>query len=511
MHLSRGLNVILFVFPLICLAACSSLPQIPTLQELVSADSKPTDPPARETPDEPARKETRSAYSLQLVALKYVNAQHLQPIVAHLSSGKGSTYVAGAHNAIMVGGSEEERANLCHTIAAFDVEALKGMPFALFPLNHSDADVVTEELWDLLGTPKGPFGKYIQLMAFKKQGAILVVSSQQHYIQEVGDWIAKMDVKDSPKERKVWVYHVKNERATEIDRPLQRIISEASGAPLTEDDLPRLATAPSPNSPFVAEETEDGIPLPPTPASIDRRMQDITTHSAPRVVADDTTNSIIVWGNQVELVLVRDALNKLDRVPSVVRIDAVLAEISFDKRNASTHDLDAIKRKLAFGHGQSNEDGRRMGDGLVTKKTETEILEKLAEGAELRVISSPHFKTKDGQTAEFRMADTVFATPDVDGDALTLKLGQEPGTTDTVLAVHEGETLIYMAAPRAEISSLSGQVPGQNKGPKNRGQITKTVILLTPHILEPENGDVSASYDNGLKMSALSSPTTLHP
>ena len=404
---------------------------------------------------------------------------------------------AGTHNAIMVGGSEDERSNLRHMIEAFDVETLKSTPFALFPLTNSDADDVTQELWDLLGTQKGPFGKYIQLMAFKKQHAVLVVSTQQHYIQEIGSWIAKMDVKEGPKERKVWVYHVKNGRASDINRPLQHIIASA-GAPLSEADLPVLSVAPSPDLPFVTEETEDGIPLPPTPASIDRRMKDISSDRSPRAIADDTTNSIIVWGNQVELVLVRDALKKLDKPPTFVRIEAVLAEISFDKKDLAFHTSEALRKKLALTpHGETASLNDVIGNGLVTRKSEADILQKLAQHAELRVVSSPHFNTKDGQTAEFRMTDTVFATPVIDDDAMTVKMGQKEGSVDTVLPLHDGETVIYIASPRRDANA--------DKALDGNAKMAETVILLTLHVIEPEKGDMSAANDSLLKMSALSS------
>ena len=98
MHLSRGLNVMLFIFALISLSACSSLPQIPTLQELVFSDEpdkSKADPSSSSGKETPAEDHKKSRYSLQLVQLRYVNAQGLQPIVARLSSGKGSTYVGG--------------------------------------------------------------------------------------------------------------------------------------------------------------------------------------------------------------------------------------------------------------------------------------------------------------------------------------------------------------------------------------------------------------------------------
>jgi general secretion pathway protein D len=352
-----------------------------------------------------AQARSNPGFGLQIVPLHYINADEIQRVLAPVAPNGGIMPVEGTHNNIIIlSGTEEDRAAMMDVINAFDVDWLSHTSFALFPLKEANARDVTKELWDVLGTSTGPISKIVRLVTLDRLNAILVISAQPRYLKEVKTWITRLDVDQTPSDQKIWVYSVQNGRATSLSDTLNKLIrakdfhsdaqaNNAPGAPATpfssgKEDIRLPASQLNPNQDFDASQGQNL-----------------------RIIADDTTNSLIIMGTKAQYSIIEAALKKLDIVPLQVRIEAVIAEVTltdnlsygvqyFLKGNTASSVLtntDALSITPALPGFSVFHTGSKISATLDLLRSVTDV----------HVISSPQLMVLNNQTALLQVGDEV--------------------------------------------------------------------------------------------------------
>jgi general secretion pathway protein D len=392
---------------------------------LVSADGLVKVVPLAEAPRQ-ARpvhflngRQTTPGFGLQIVPLRYISAGEMQKILAQATPGGNVVPVEGARNVLILAGTEEERSVMTDVVSSFDVDWLTGMSFGLFPLKEADAKTVTRELWDVLGSMTGSMSKVIRLVPFDRLNAILVVSAQPRYLKELKTWIDRLDVNQAPSDRKIWVYRVQNGRAADLSGTLQKLIQEQGSKTDTPAKTTSANAAPAPALPFsfdngaakdVTTAGSRNIPPPPTPDALPADTGDPGGSSA-RIIADETTNSLIIWATKAEFSLLEDALKKLDITPLQVRIEAVVAEVTL---------TDDLRYGLQYFF-QTKHTGAILTNATTTSISSTlpgfsafitgshisAILDLLQDVTTVHVISSPQLMVLNNQTAVLQVGDQV--------------------------------------------------------------------------------------------------------
>jgi general secretion pathway protein D len=387
---------------------------------LVSADGIVKVVPIAEAPKQARTitltngQQTTPGFGLQIVPLHYISIDEMQKILAQVTPAGGVTPVESGRNILILAGTEDERAAMMDVINSFDVDWLTGMSFGLFPLKEADAQTVTKELWDVLGSQTGPLSKVVRLVAFDRLNAILVVSSQPKYLKEVKTWIDRLDVNQAPSDRKIWVYRVQNGRASDLSGTLQKLMHPQKSD--TETKGANVNSAPSPSLSFSFDDsqnkptgTSNHIPPPPTPDELDGGGGD-GAHE-PRIIADETTNSLIIYATKSEFSLIEDALKKLDITPLQVRIEAVVAEVTLT--NDLQYGVQYLFQKKNLGAVLTNSSTNSISSALpgfsafVTGSHISAILDLLQSLTTVNVISSPQLMVLNNQTATLEVGDQV--------------------------------------------------------------------------------------------------------
>ena len=95
----------------------------------------------------PRRSTLQSAgYGIEVVPLKFVSAAEMEKVLGPIAPEGSILYVDAARNLLLLGGTRADLENLLSMITIFDVDLMRGMSFALIPLEHADADAVGLEL-----------------------------------------------------------------------------------------------------------------------------------------------------------------------------------------------------------------------------------------------------------------------------------------------------------------------------------------------------------------------------
>jgi general secretion pathway protein D len=163
-------------------------------------------------------------YQLRVVPLRYVGVQEMQKVLEPLMPPKAVVRADETRNMLMLAGSQEELEAVLETIRLFDVDFMRGKSVAIFPLKSVEPQLIAEELDKVLGdTAKGPLAGVVKLMPIERLNAILAVTTQPRYLDEVETWIERLDRYTTHRAGGVHVYRVQNVDALELANTLSNI------------------------------------------------------------------------------------------------------------------------------------------------------------------------------------------------------------------------------------------------------------------------------------------------
>lgn len=169
-------------------------------------------------------------YQLRVAPLRFVGAKEMQKVLEPLMPPKSVVKVDEQRNMLMLAGTAEELEAALETIRLFDVDYMRGMSVAIFPLKNVEPTTIAEELDKVLGdTNKGPLAGLIRLMPIERLNAILAVSPQPRYLDEVETWIERLDRYTTNRAGGIHVYRVQNVDAMELANTLSNIFGGGSG------------------------------------------------------------------------------------------------------------------------------------------------------------------------------------------------------------------------------------------------------------------------------------------
>ncbi len=302
------------------------------------------------------------AYGIQVVPLYYVNAAQMADALRALAREGGVLYVDEQRNLIMLGGTRFELAALLEAVEIFDVNWLAGMSFGMFSLEYADAQTMADELNSILGDGKrGVAGGLVRLVPLERLNAVLAVSRQYRYIQQVQTWVERLDraggAGGSGGDNELFIYFVQNGKAADlatvlsaafggqttqtggISQPVQRPGELAPGLEPTQigaaetQPIPRAEGTTQPQTQGQAQIAQPVPQLPVAqPTTTLSKGIALSDGSQLRVVADEERNALLIAGSPGEYRAVLRALKQLDRRPLEVLIEVTIADVTLTDR-----------------------------------------------------------------------------------------------------------------------------------------------------------------------------------
>ena len=165
----------------------------------------------------------------RLFPLHYIAATEMQKLIKPFARPDAVLLVDPARNLIVMSGTPDELANYQRTISTFDVDWLRGMSVGVFNLQNADVDQLMPKLDELFGS-KGdtPLAGMVRFIPIRRTNALVVISTQPNYVDEVGDWIARID-QGGGNQPQLFVYNVRNMKASDLARYLGQIYGSNTG------------------------------------------------------------------------------------------------------------------------------------------------------------------------------------------------------------------------------------------------------------------------------------------
>ncbi len=304
------------------------------------------------------------------VPLKYIGTAEMVRLLNPIAGSTVELQTIAKRNILLVSGNRAEINAAIDAINLFDVDILKGKSVGLFPLKAAEPEAVVEELQVIFENQEGGgLQDVISFLPSQQLGAVLVVTSRSRYLEKAERWIRDLDRAAGGATRRPVVYKLQNRSAED----LAEILSDMAANP-----------------------SNDG-------------GADIGSQT--RVVADDTKNALIVWGNDSEQESFSRLIRSLDTTPVQVLLEATIAEVSLnDELNFGLRwffengDTTATFTDLATGGVRSSFPGLSV---LFQGNSASVAINALNSVTDVNVVSSPSLMVVDNQEARLQIGDEV--------------------------------------------------------------------------------------------------------
>jgi len=279
-----------------------------------------------------------SGYSVQIVPLRYVGVREMLRLLEPFAKDAQAVRPDELRNMLILSGTERELRHLMDTIDMFDIDWMAGMSAGVFTLKNSDVKQVMTELEKIVGDRNvSPITGILKIVPIERMNALLVVTPQPAYLEEVKKWIERLDrSSDTGGGLQFYVYNLQNTRAERLAPLLQQAFTgratqqAASAAPTVAPGTPAgtIVNPPQFSAQPAVPVANPGTPPAPvaTPPAGAAQGSGIVRNL--QVVADKDNNTLLIIATPAEFSVIETALKKLDVAQRQVIIDVTIAEVT---------------------------------------------------------------------------------------------------------------------------------------------------------------------------------------
>ena len=282
-----------------------------------------------------------SGFSVQIVPLRYVGVREMLRLLEPFAKDAQAVRPDELRNMLILSGTERELRHLMDTIDMFDIDWMAGMSAGVFTLRNSDVKQVMTEIEKIVGDRNAsPITGILKIVPIERMNALLVVTPQPAYLEEVKKWIERLDrSSDTGGGLQFYVYHLQNTRAERLAPLLQQAFTgrvtqpAAAAAPTLAPGTPAGTIV---NPPQFSAQTSVPVANPGVPAAAAVVVNQAAGAAAQgsgivrnlQVVADKDNNTLLVIATPAEYSVIEVALRKLDIPQRQVIIDVTIAEVN---------------------------------------------------------------------------------------------------------------------------------------------------------------------------------------
>ncbi|MEW6380839.1 MAG: type II secretion system secretin GspD [bacterium] len=244
--------------------------------------------------------ESSDAMVTQLIPLEYADAERVKAILQPLISRESKILSYLPTNTLILTERASNINRLMAILKEIDVETEDSI-ISVIPIQHGDVDNLTKQLQTLFGERANTYhksqkshsgqGSALKILPDSRTGNIIVLSDPEQ-LEEIKELLKQLDVPVPRDKDDIHVYFLKNSKADDMAKVLAQIMSKTMTTKGAKDSKPD------------------------TPLT---------------VVADKATNSLIITASSVDYSVIERVLQKLDIMRPQVLVEALIAEVSYDK------------------------------------------------------------------------------------------------------------------------------------------------------------------------------------
>jgi general secretion pathway protein D len=322
-----------------------------------------------------------------MVPLRYAAADDLAKALQPYAQGGARIVAIPSANALVISGEPAQRDALSGLVGAFDIDALAGQSYALFPVESGDAADLADALKQAFRAQQGgSLASQIRVVPMARVNSVLVIANASHYITEARRVFAVVERGRRQTMRSWHVYYLQNGTANDVAyvmqqaftpgnvtaQPSARATGQAGGNSSTASGINSISSLGSSTGGSSggsglgglggssgsssgsglggglggAPSGGQGVPASTTSAAstgANPLLGGISTSggssgsggggndtNSMRIIPNPDNNAILIYATGQEEDTVEAMLHKIDILPLQVRIDAIIAEVTLN-------------------------------------------------------------------------------------------------------------------------------------------------------------------------------------
>ena len=374
-----------------------------------------------------SRVDFRSAgpgYGLTIIPLQYISAQTLTQLINGFGVRPGSLKVETTRNLMLVLGSSADRQSAIETAMAFDVDWMQDQSVGILTMRTAKPEAVIPELERIFASEgAGSGADVIQFMPMPRLRAVLAVSQNRSLIERAQTWVERLDRENPDLDESVHVYRLKYREAAVVAELLNQLFQGQAATPVAE--APPVTAEPpmtegealidaafqdnALSGQFVVDSQQVQIFSSPTEA----------VAGIPRIQADTSNNSIIIYGDLAARQRALAALGRIDVPQLQVAINITMAEVRLTDQlrygvqyfvKSQNVGLGDDNGSIGLFNTLANNIGRELpGFNFVvgSESSPDIIISALDEITDVQVLSSPSLVVMENEEARFQVGDQI--------------------------------------------------------------------------------------------------------
>ena len=448
---------------------------------------------------------SRSAqgYAVRIIPLQYIAALEMEKILQPFLAQGSELRVDKKRNLVIVSGSAQELATVQETVDVFDVDWLRGMSVAMYPLHYVEPEILKAELAAVLAALEAEEGGellqgLVRTVAIDRLRSLLLISSTPAALRELETWVRRLDRPGQSDHKQLYVYQVQHADAADLGELLGQIFNDSAQDSAAATGGGRLAPGLRP----VEISDEDGATAGGTSTGTPDGTRNadagigLPSGHAPEIIVDEVRNALVILATPQDYRKVESALVKLDTVPLQVLIEASILEVTlrddlnygvewFFKNSISRGNITEGRGALDLGEPGLSALAPSFSYTIVDNADQVRLaLNLLEKESDVNVLSSPSLIVLDSQTAYINVGDEIpvparQSVSNINPDSPTVNEIQfrQTGVTLTVTPKIKISGLVTMDI-KQEVSSALGTTTSDIDAPTiQQRQIESTVAI----------------------------------
>jgi len=371
-------------------------------------------------------------FVIQIVPLEFVSAEAIVKTIKPLISSAG--LIIPKDNLLILLDSSANINKLLTIIELFDEDVFKQVHMQLYEAENVDVEDIAKDLEAIFQafevSADSPRAGGITFVPISRINMLLLVSSNNQFLEKAVQWAAKIDTEVSETTVKIHVYYAQNGKASDIADVLTQVFKgekkekkTAFKSKLLEKKTDSRKAKPSKRKPVTTRSTVKGGAAETVVGEVE-------------IVVDEVNNALVIRATERDYRVVEKTIKKLDIYPKQVLIEVLIAEIRLDdemKMGVEWQYINEIRTGYNYTTTATGVTtlAEEITSGLtyVVDKTNRfkATLRAYAAKDRVNILSSPHIIASDNKEATINITEEI---PIVSGQVTTTSA--EPVITETV-------------------------------------------------------------------------------
>jgi general secretion pathway protein D len=379
---------------------------------------------------------------LQLIPLQYGDVRDMIVMVTDFLKVNARPYPK--ENVLAVRGSRTEVESTIELLSLLDRPAMRGRHVGFYTFEYADLADIAAVLSDALvqeGIPvsKTPGLNGLYLLPVWRLNALIVFSAERSWLERVSAWVRLLDVPSPSEEKSYYIYTPEHATAADLSASLSTILGVGGELTMPAGQQPQKPTYQQGGP---AASVGGGIDLshganqaqpsssgqPPPGRGAQRAAPYQQTGAGIQFAVDPNRNTLVFYSTAAEYQRIRRLLQKLDRMPVQIVIDATVLEVTMKDAFAFGIEWALINKDFSINTNVGLPAGTLNLLGVAKDKDFNIKLSAALQKDLVKILFSPKLTVKDGSSASMMVGTEV---PVVTGEATTPDLGG--GDTPSIL------------------------------------------------------------------------------